>query len=110
MPSDTSAIGISEIPGKGWLAHLSIGLMKSLSQKSYKTLCTSIRRDGDRLIKTGSLDACAHLAGSVFRFGPVTNKREWKYRRPVTCADETGNEGEQFGNVTALKVVTTNNR
>jgi predicted P-loop ATPase len=34
------------------------------------------------------------------------NKREWRYRRPVTSGDTTAFEGEQTSNVTTLKLVT----
>jgi predicted P-loop ATPase len=38
------------------------------------------------------------------------DKREWKYRRPVTSSDTAAPEGEQTGNVTPLKLVTGANR
>jgi predicted P-loop ATPase len=38
------------------------------------------------------------------------DKREWKYRRPVTGGSETGDDAEHQVNVTALKLVTTNDR
>jgi predicted P-loop ATPase len=40
----------------------------------------------------------------------IGDKRRWKYRRPVTSGDEGRREEEQFGNVTALKLVTTGDR
>jgi hypothetical protein len=38
------------------------------------------------------------------------DKREWRYRRPVTEGHETGDETEHQANVTTLQLVTSNDR
>jgi predicted P-loop ATPase len=93
------------------------GLVGSFIDRRNEVAITEILQDAVHLDKgrwgqaeQNRIARCLRSFGWVRLQVRTGDKREWKYRRPVTCADETGNEGEQFGNVTPLKVVTTNNR
>jgi predicted P-loop ATPase len=93
------------------------GLVGSFIDRRNEVAITEILQDAVHLDKgrwgqaeQNRIARCLRSFGWVRLQVRTGDKREWKYRRPVPCADETGNEGEQFGNVTALKVVTTNNR